>query len=166
MVQPVLVVDQAGLIRFANPSAVAALGYRDVGDVLGEPAHETVHYKRPDGIAYPAGECTLLLPRRTGQAIHTEDWLVRRDGSLFPVEYWSAPIDMPGGRGAVLTFTDVSERRRTEHALLAAEHAARDRDVAEARAAELAASEARQRAILEAALDASSASTSAPASPT
>jgi PAS domain S-box-containing protein len=27
---------------------------------------------------------------------------------------------MPGGRGAVLTFTDVSERRRTEHALLEA----------------------------------------------
>ena len=153
MVQPVSVVDQAGLIRFANPSAVAVLGYRDVSDVLGKPAHETVHYRRPDGTLYPAGECTMLLPRTTGQAIHSEDWLVRRDGSLFPVEYWSAPIDMPGGRGAVLTFTDVSERRRTEHALLAAEHAARDRDVAEARAAELAASEARQRAILEAALD-------------
>jgi len=120
VVQPVWVVDQAGLIRFANPSAVAALGYRDVSDVLGKPAHETVHYKRPDGTAYPAGECTMLLPRTTGQAIHSEDWLVRRDGSLFPVEYWSAPIDMPGGRGAVLAFTDVSERRRTEHALLEA----------------------------------------------
>ena len=120
MVQPVSVVDQAGLIRFANPSAVAVLGYRDVSEVLGKPAHETVHYKRPDGTLYPAGECTMLLPRTTGQAIHSEDWLVRRDGSLFPVEYWSAPVDMPGGPGAVLTFTDVSERRRTEHALLEA----------------------------------------------
>jgi len=118
--QPVWVVDQAGLIRFANPYAVAVLGYRDVSEVLGKPAHETVHYKRPDGTLYPAGECTMLLPRTTGQAIHSEDWLVRRDGSLFPVEYWSAPVDMPGGPGAVLTFTDVSERRRTEHALLEA----------------------------------------------
>ena len=120
MAQPVWVVDQAGLIRFANPYAVAVLGYRDVSEVLGKPAHETVHYKRPDGTLYPAGECTMLLPRTTGQAIHSEDWLVRRDGSLFPVEYWSAPVDMPGGPGAVLTFTDVSERRRTEHALLEA----------------------------------------------
>jgi PAS domain S-box-containing protein len=120
VVQPVWVVDQAGLIRFANPSAVAVLGYRDVSDLLGKRAHETVHYKRPDGTVYPAGECTMLLPRTTGQAMHSEDWLVRRDGSLFPVEYWSAPIDMPGGRGAVLAFTDVSERRRTEHALLEA----------------------------------------------
>ena len=120
VVQPVWVVDQAGLIRFANPSAVAVLGYRDVSDLLGKRAHETVHYKRPDGTVYPAGECTMLLPRTTGQAIHSEDWLVRRDGSLFPVEYWSAPIDMPSGRGAVLAFTDVSDRRRTEHALLEA----------------------------------------------
>ena len=120
VVQPVWVVDQAGLIRFANPSAVAVLGYPDVSDLLNKPAHETVHYKRPDGSPYRAGECTMLLPRTTGQAIHSEDWLVRRDGSLFPVEYWSAPIDMPGGRGAVLAFTDVSERRQTEHALLEA----------------------------------------------
>ncbi len=117
VVQPVWVVDQAGLIRFANPSALAALGYENVSDLLGKPAHQTVHGKRPDGAALPVEECTMLLPGTTGQTVHSEDWLVRRDGSLFPVEYWSAPIDMTGGRGAVLAFTDISERRRTEHAL-------------------------------------------------
>jgi len=118
VVQPVWVVDHAGLIRFANPSALAALGYGDVSELLGRPGHQAIHYKHPDGSAFPVEECLMLLPRTTGQSVHdTDDWFVRKDGSMFPVEYWSAPIGMPGGRGAVVAFTDVSERRRTEGAL-------------------------------------------------
>jgi len=115
--QPLWVVDQAGLIRFANPSAAAALGYDHASDLLGKPSHETIHYKRPDGSAFPVDECPMLLPRTIGQPVHAEDWFVRRDGSLVPVEYWSAPIDMPGGRGAVVSFTDISERRRIDSVL-------------------------------------------------
>ena len=110
-------VDQAGLIRFANPSAAAALGYERARELLGKPSHDTIHYKRPDGSAFPVDECSMLLPRTAGQPVHAEDWFVRRDGSLIPVEYWSAPIDMPGGRGAVVAFTDISERRRIESVL-------------------------------------------------
>jgi PAS domain S-box-containing protein len=118
VVQPVWAVDQAGLIRFANPSALAALGYGDVSELLGRPSHQTIHYKRPDGSTFPAEECLMLRPRRSGQPVHgTNDWFVRKDGSMFPVEYWSAPIGMPGGRGTVVAFTDISERRRTEAAL-------------------------------------------------
>jgi PAS domain S-box-containing protein len=143
--QPVWVVDQDGMILFANPSAVATLGYDDVSQLLGKPSHQTIHYKRRDGSRFPVEECPMLLPRTTGETVHrTDDWFVRRDGSMLPVEYWSAPIDMPGGRGAVVAFTDLRAR-------LAAQHAARERDIAEARAAELSASEARQRAMLDAA---------------
>ena len=110
-------VDEAGLIRFANASAATALGYGHASDLLGKPSHQTIHYKRPDGTAFPVQECPMLLPRTTGQELHAEDYLVRRDGSLLPVEFWSAPIDLPDGRGAVVSFTDVSERRRTERAL-------------------------------------------------
>ena len=111
-------VDQDGLIRFANPSAVAALGYADVSELQGKPSHQTIHYKRPDGSPFPADECPMLLPRTTGRTIHrANDWFVRRDGSMFPVEYWSAPIDAPGGRGAVVAFTDLGERRQTEDVL-------------------------------------------------
>src|SRR4051812_28174578 len=60
---------------------------------------------------------------------------------MFPIAWWSAPIDMPGGCGAVLAFTDITER-------LASEKAARERDAAEIRAAE---SRAAQRRILESA---------------
>jgi PAS domain S-box-containing protein len=116
--QPVWMVDQDGLIQFANPSAVAALGYDDVSDLRGKPSHQTIHYKRPDGSPFPAEDCPMLLPRTTGKTIHrADDWFVRRDGSMFPVEYWSAPIDVPGGRGAVVAFTDLGERRRAEEVL-------------------------------------------------
>jgi PAS domain S-box-containing protein len=116
--QPVWVVDHNGLIRFANPSAVAALGYANAAELQGKPSHQTIHYKRPDGSPFPAEECPMLLPRTTGQTIHrADDWFVRRDGSMFPVEYWSAPIDVPGGRGAVVAFTDLSERRQAEAVL-------------------------------------------------
>jgi PAS domain S-box-containing protein len=115
--QPVLVVDHEGLIRFANPTALIALGFPDASDLLCENRHKAIHYRRPDGSDFPVGQCHLQLPRATGHTAHAEDWFVRRDGSLFPVEYWSAPVSMPGGRGTVVAFTDVSERRRTESAL-------------------------------------------------
>ena len=116
--QPVWVADQDGVIRFANPSAVATLGYDNVSALVGKPSHQTIHYKRPDGSPFPADECPLLLPRTTGETVHlADDWFVRRDGSMFPVEYWSAPMDGPDGRGAVVAFRDVSERRETETVL-------------------------------------------------
>ena len=116
--QPVWVADRDGVIRFANPSAVATLGYDKVSALIGKPSHQTIHYKRLDGSPFPADECPLLLPRTTGETVHrADDWFVRRDGSMFPVEYWSAPMDGPDGRGAVVAFRDVSERRETETVL-------------------------------------------------
>jgi PAS domain S-box-containing protein len=139
--QPVWVVDHEGLIRFANPAALAALGYDDIHELEGKPSHETIHYKHPDGSDFPADQCPLLRPRTTGETVHADlDWFFRRDGTTFPVSYWSAPIDTPSGRGAVLAFTDIEEQRR-------AERAERERDIAQARENE---ARAAQRRIVEA----------------
>jgi PAS domain S-box-containing protein len=140
VVQPVWVVDHEGFIRFANPAALAALGYYDLSELEGKPSHETIHYKRPDGSPFPVEECPMLLPRQTGETIHSnEDWFIRRDGTMFPVSYWSAPIETPQGRGAVVAFTDVEEQRKAERAV-------RERDIAAAREAE---ARAAQRRIME-----------------
>jgi PAS domain S-box-containing protein len=110
--QPIWVVDPDGLIRFANPAAVAALGYDSPGELLGRHSHETIHYKHPDGSPYPAAECPMLLPRTTGETVTSDlDWFFRRDGSIFPVSYVSVPLDMPDGRGAVVAFTDIEASR-------------------------------------------------------
>jgi PAS domain S-box-containing protein len=139
--QPVWVVDHDGRILFANPAAIGALGYGELSELEGKPSHETIHYNHPDGSHFPAEDCPLLRPRATGETVHADlDWFFRRDGTMFPVSYWSAPIDTPGGRGAVLAFTDIEEQRR-------AERAERERDIAQARESE---ARAAQRRIVEA----------------
>jgi PAS domain S-box-containing protein len=116
--QPVWVVDRAGVIHFANPAALAALGYERLDELLGKPGHETIHYKHPDGSPFPVEECPMLRPRQTGETISVdEDWFIRSDGSMFPVAYTSAPLELGSGRGAVVAFTDIEERRAYEQAL-------------------------------------------------
>jgi PAS domain S-box-containing protein len=48
---PVWVVDPDGLIRFANPAAIATLGYDGADELFGRHSHETIHYRRPSGIS-------------------------------------------------------------------------------------------------------------------
>ena len=116
--QPIWVVDPEGLIRFANPAAISALGYDRVDELLGSQSHETIHHHHPDGTPYPAADCPMLLPRATGETVSRDlDWFFRRDGSMFPVSYVSAPIEMHDGRGAVVAFTDIEDRVRAEQRL-------------------------------------------------
>ena len=116
--QPIWVVDPDGLIRFANPAAIEALGYDRADELFGCGSHETIHYKHADGTPYPAADCPMLLPRTTGETVSRDlDWFVRRDGTLFPVSYVSVPIEMREGRGAVVAFTDIEDRLSSERVL-------------------------------------------------
>jgi PAS domain S-box-containing protein len=120
--QPIWVVDHEGVIRFANPAAIAALGYGGEDELLGRHSHDTIHHSHPDGTPFPGDECLMLLPRLTGETVSRDlDWFFRRDGSMFRVSYVSAPIELVDGRGAVVAFTDIEER-------LCAEDALRERD--------------------------------------
>lgn len=128
--QAVWVADARGIVLFVNPAAVEAVGYADSSELKGLPSHETVHYKRLSGEPFPVSDCEIWRPRETGLPEHRdEDWLVRRDGSMFPVSWRSAPIDLEDGTGVVVVFNDITERRRVERT-------ARERDAAEIRAAE------------------------------
>ena len=114
---PVWVVDHSGSVLLANPAALAAIGY-ELSELVGRNGHETVHYKHPDGSPYPAEDCPVLQPIRTGEPLHNdEDWFVRRDGTMFPVSYSVVPIDLPTGRGIVMTFTDMTAQRQAEQSL-------------------------------------------------
>lgn len=139
--QPVWVIARDGLVAYSNRAALRVLGYR-AEDVIGASSHELVHYAHPDGTAFPAAECPMLRPSVTGETINQdEDWFIRSDGTPFPISWWSAPVDLPEGRGVALAFWDITERRE-------AELAAREYEAAQARTSE---SRAMQRRIVESA---------------
>ena len=101
-----------------NPAAVALFGYDDESELLGRNSHTTTHYQRPDGSRYPVEECPLLKPRTTRESVRVDDdWFFRRDGSMIPVAYSSAPYAMETGTGAVVAIRDMSELRRTQDEL-------------------------------------------------
>src|SRR3954466_647447 len=83
--QPVWVVDPGGVIRFANPAAISALGYERADELSGRESHSTIHYRHHDGAPLSADDCRLLTPLATGEKVMCDlDWFVRRDGSMFP----------------------------------------------------------------------------------
>jgi PAS domain S-box-containing protein len=103
---------------FVNPAALALFGYHDESELRGRNSHATTHYQRPDGSPYPVEDCPLLKPRTTGESIRIDDdWFFRRDGSMIPVAYSSAPFPMEDGTGAVVAIRDMTELRRTQDEL-------------------------------------------------
>ena len=118
----VYVVAGDGSVAFVNPAGLAILGYDDAEQLLGRPSHSTIHAHHRDGSPYPEEECPLLRPRQTGEAVQVDDdWFVRRDGSMVPVAYSSAPFHTPEGRAAVVVFRDMTARLRAEQSRLQAE---------------------------------------------
>jgi len=103
---------------FINRAGASMLGY-EAAEVLGRNMHELTHHSYQDGSAYPDSACPIFRAFRRGQPcrIDTEVFW-RRDGSAVPVEYSSHPIlDGSKVRGAVITFVDITERRREDQAL-------------------------------------------------
>ena len=112
-------IDLEGRCTFFNASCLRLLGYADRADLLGRELHRLIHHTRPDGAPFPREACRILCACRRGEEAHAEDEVFwRGDGTSFPVEYWSHPVRRGGEVvGAVVTFVDISERRRVEEEL-------------------------------------------------
>ena len=111
--------DAEGVCLFSNPSAARILGYDDAALLLGKDMHALEHHTREDGTAYPLEECPMYIGFQKGEGVHRDDEIFwRRDGTSFPVEYWTHPIVRDGRTlGAVITFIDITERKQAEAAL-------------------------------------------------
>ncbi len=111
--------DLNGNCIFANPACLQLLGFESDDDVLGRHMHDLVHHTRPSGEAYPVEECRIYRAFREHEGTHVEDevmWCA--DGSSFPAEYWSYPVERDGELiGCVVTFTDISERLKVQERL-------------------------------------------------
>jgi two-component system sensor histidine kinase/response regulator len=120
-------VDRSGVITFVNPSATRLLGYSPE-DLIGQSSHALIHHSRADGMPYPVGECPMFAAYTQGKASRIDDeCLWRKDGHGLPVEYGATPILKDGAIvGAVISFTDITERKRSQEELVAARQAAEE----------------------------------------
>jgi PAS domain S-box-containing protein len=111
-------IDLAGHCMFINRAGAHMLGFAPA-EVLGHNMHELTHHSHADGSTYPDTDCPIFNAFRQGLAcrIDTEVFW-RRDRTPFAVEYTSHPIlDGEEVRGAVITFVDITERKRAADAL-------------------------------------------------
>jgi PAS domain S-box-containing protein len=111
-------IDLEGRCTFINRAGASLLGYT-VEDVLGRNMHDLIHHSHADGSHYPESDCPIFRAFRQGLPCRIDSELLwRHDGTGFPAEYSSHPIvDAGRVRGAVVTFVDISERRRTAQLL-------------------------------------------------
>jgi formate hydrogenlyase transcriptional activator len=111
--------DPEGTCLFCNRAAARLLGYNDPADLLRKNMHTLEHHTRKDGRPYPIEECPIYLGFQRNEGVHRDDEVFwRKDGRSFPVEFWSHPIVRDGRTlGAVITFVDITERKRAEEAL-------------------------------------------------
>jgi len=120
--QGVYGVDLEGKCTFINRATCEMIGYGPE-EVVGQNMHHLVHHHKPDGSPYRIEECPVSQTLTNGKGCHIdEEVLWRRDGTSIPVEYSSFPVVEEGGiRGAVVTVSDNTERKRAKEALQSSE---------------------------------------------
>jgi PAS domain S-box-containing protein len=111
-------IDLAGHCTFVNRAAAQMLGWR-TDQVLGCNMHALIHHTRADGRHYPECDCPIFNAFRRGLPCRIDDEVLwRADGSAFSAEYSSYPVIEHGQvRGAVVTFVDITERKRGQELL-------------------------------------------------
>ncbi|MFK5857095.1 MAG: PAS domain S-box protein [Bacteroidota bacterium] len=121
-------IDLDGSCTFANKACIEILGYKNESQLFGKNMHNLIHHTYPDGTHMDSNLCIIYKAYKQGIGTHVDNehfW--KADGSSFPVEYSSYPQYKDNEIvGAVVTFTDITQRKHNEHALIESENQLRD----------------------------------------
>lgn len=115
----VLGIDLNGACISLNRAGSRLLGYTD-GEIAGRDLHATLLHTGPDGEAIDREDSPVVAAVAAGEALDSGDdaLLWRRKRVSFPARWSLRPlIDGTELRGAVLTFTDMTEIQEKEEAL-------------------------------------------------
>lgn len=111
--------DLEGNCVFCNAACLRMLGLSEQCELIGKNMHQLTHHTHIDGASYQLKDCPISQANLENKKCHVDSEIFfRPDGSCFPAEYWSHPIIENGNaRGCVVTFLDITERRRKEDEL-------------------------------------------------
>jgi PAS domain S-box-containing protein len=128
-------IDNNGNCTFCNVSCLRMLGYEHQDELLGKNMHWQIHYKHENGEPFPLEECRIFRAFIKGKGSQVDDEVLwRKDGSCFPIEYFSFPQFREGKVvGAVVTFVDITGRKETENLLREAKEHAEAANIAKSR---------------------------------
>jgi len=115
--------DAEGRTTFVNFAAEKMTGYT-ASELIGLSSHDLVHHSKIDGEHYPSEECPIYSAFKDGKVRQVSNEVFwRKDGSSFPVEYVSTPINEKSKLlGAVVVFKDISERKEAEERIQNLQH--------------------------------------------
>jgi two-component system, cell cycle sensor histidine kinase and response regulator CckA len=117
--EAIYAINEKGECTLCNPACLRLLGYVHESELLGKNMHAAMHHSRPDGSPYPVEQCKICHVFHQGKGTYeTGEVFWRADGSSFPAEYWSYPIvHETRVMGSVITFFDITERKKAEEQL-------------------------------------------------
>ena len=113
------VMDEQGLITFANPAAASLLGYKQE-ELLGRSGHGLFHHHQGEKERRTSiQQCPFFQAVINGKSYSAREWFQHRDGRVFPVEVTARPMFSEAGAviGAVTVFSDISAREEAERKL-------------------------------------------------
>lgn len=111
-------IDLRGRCIFINGAGAAMLGY-SADEVVGRNMHYLIHHSHANRDLMPVHDCRIFQAFREGRGVRVDDEVLwRRDGSCFDAQYASYPIrNDQEVVGAVVTFSDITDRKRIEREL-------------------------------------------------
>ena len=112
-------IDLEGRCTFCNPTCIRLLGYGSADELLGMDMHLLIHHSRPNECLSGSGGCSVFQAFQMRERFHSENVVLwKADGTSFPAEYWCHPQRKGDDVvGAVIAFTDITERKRTQEVL-------------------------------------------------
>jgi len=109
-------VDKEGNCTWINVQALKTIGY-DEKEVLGKNQHTLFHHHKINNEVYDESECPVRHTLIDRQTRTSEEYLIRRDGTFFPVSLTVASAE----DGAIVVFRDITEQKRLQDTLQTSE---------------------------------------------
>jgi PAS domain S-box-containing protein len=113
--EAIIAVDPVGKTLVVNPSASRITGFSAEELLAAKSVHDLIHHTHTDGAPCSVSDCPIMKATRDGTPLNGQEVFWRKSGESFPADFSCSPIREYGEvTGSVITFQDITERKRLE----------------------------------------------------